>query len=535
MTSSEAEEVPVREGGGGPRQGRGGLGWLLALGAALLVYGFTMAPDLVWHDAGYYQWEAARLNFMRPGEAVRVHPFFLVVAHGLGQLGIWNYAKAASVASALGTAVSVANVWLIVWLLTRKRGPASIAALACMLAHTIWQVGVQPQTYGWSNAALSGMLLAAVAYALRGRVAYLLLAFFVGGVGISIHVMSQIGLAALGVWGMVRVLRGRTPAWVLPAGAGLWLVGGALFWYVAFLEYQRTRDVAATLQSAFLGGWGAAVFNVSSLGTMLGRSALMAVLNFPTPAALLGLYGIWRSRRLLAGTPLAAVLGGVMLLYVLFAVRYRIPNQNHFFTPAYLLFAVYIGLGAHAALPPKGRVEFFAAVLLVVLVVPAYMGITEAARFFKYNPRESGAIHKMPHRDFYAYYFLPWQCNQTGAREFADEVMESLPQGALMLPDSTSAPPLKCVHDVEGRRPDVQIVDPYDARFDPALGDYWYAEEPPADLLRGERPVFTTSNSPQYLPRWFGGGCAIRPYGCIWEVKPGAAPKPRPKLKAGAP
>ena len=520
---SDSEQLNVCGAPGRVFDRRATIGWVAAFALAISLYALTMAPDLVWHDAGYYQWEAARLNLVRPGEAVRVHPFFVLLAHGLGQAGIWNYAKGASVASALGTAVAVANVWLIVWLLTRRRGPAWIAALACMLAHTIWQQGVQPQTYGWSNAAISGMLLAAVAYALADRIGYLLIAFFVAGIGISIHLMTQIGVVVLGVWVVARVLRGRTPAWLIPAAAGLWLVGGALFWYVVYLEYDRTRDVAATLESAFLGGWGAAVFNAAGLGTMLLRSAMMAVLNFPTPLALLGLYGMWRSRRLLTGTPLAAVLCGMMALYVLFAMRYRVPNQNFFFTPAYLLLAIYIGLGVHATGWLGKRAWTVALVALTLAVIPAYWAFAGITRAVKFNPRASGAVHEIPYRDFYAYYFMPWQCGQTGPRRFAGEVLASLPGGAILLPDTTTAPPLKCLRDVEGLRPDVLIVDPYDAQFNPSLSGYWQAKEAPADLMRDGRRAFVTSDIDGYLPKWVAAGpWRVKPYGCIWELKPAA-------------
>jgi hypothetical protein len=497
------------------------VGWLAALAAALVLYGFTMAPDLVWHDAGYYQWEAGRLNLVRPGEAVRVHPFFVVLAHGLGQLGIWNYAKAASVASTLGTAVTVANVWLIVWLLARRLAPASVAALACMVAHTIWQQGVQPQTYGWSNAALSGMIACAVAYAQGGRARWLMPMFFAGGVGMSIHLMSQLGLAVLGVWVLVRALRRRTPAWVLPAGVALWVIGAALFWYVVYLEYERTQDVAATAQSALVGGWGSAIFNLQGIPRMLLRSLLMLVLNFPTPVALLGLYGLWRSPRLLKGTPAALLLVVLLIVYAAFGARYRVANQNFFFTPVYMLAAVYIGLGLHAIGWAARRLAVAAIVILTLAVIPAYWLMAAEARARGINPRESGPIHQMPYRDFYAYYLMPWQQNQTGPRRFAEEVFEQLPPGAVLLPDSTTSPPLKCMHDIEGVRPDVLIVDPYDAGFEPAYRQWWQGD---ADLLpefaANGRRVFVTSDYASYIPRWVAARTRLDPAGKIWEVLP---------------
>ena len=498
--------------------------WFLTLAVALALYGFTMAPDVVWQDAGYYQWEAARLNLVRPGEAVRVHPLFLVVAHALGQTGVWNYARAASVASAIGTAIGVANVWLIVWLLVRRVGAATVAALACMLAHTIWQLGAQPQTYGWSNAALSGMILLAVAYAQTGRLTWLVLMFLVGGLGLSVHLMSQIGLAVLGVWVVVRVIRRRTPTWVLPAGLVAWLVGGALFWYVAILEYQQTGDVRATLESALLGGWGTAVFNVGGVPQMLSRSLLMLVLNFPTPVALLGLWGLWRSRRVLEATPFAAVLGAALVLYVLFAARYRVPNQNHFFTPVYLLVAIYIGLGMAAGQWSRRALAVALAIVATATVVPAYWAMAEVARAREFNLQPRGEMHRVPYRDVYAYYLLPWQHTQTGPRRFAEEAFQVLPEKAVLLPDSTTAPPLKCLHDVEGRRPDVLIVDPYDAKFDASVRPYWQSDANLLPALAAEgRRAFVASDQAGYVPKWVAAHARLEAVGPLFEVKPRAS------------
>jgi hypothetical protein len=500
------------------------LGWGGAMAVALALYGMTMAPDLVWHDAGYYQWEAARLNLVRPGEAVRVHPFFIMVAHGLGRIGLWNYAKAASVASALGTALAVANVWLIVYRLTRRLWPAVLAALSCMLAHTIWQQGVQPQTYGWTNAVISGMILASIVYVETARPRWLMVLFLLGGIGMGIHLMSQLAVAVLGVWVLGRVLRGRTAAWVLPAGVGLWFLGAALFWYVAYLEFQRTGDWTATARSALLGGWGAAVFNLGGVPRMLWRSLLMAGLNFPTPVALLGLVGLWRSRRLLAGTPLALLLGLLLAVYILFAVRYRVPNQNFFFTPVYLMLALYLGLGIHAIGWAERPWPRLALLVLVLAVIPTYRGISATARAAGFNLRPDRSMHEIPYRDVYTYYLEPWQHTQTGPRRFAEEALTALPPGALLLPDTTTSPPLKGLHDIEGRRPDIRIVDPYDAKFDPNVSRYWYGADNllPA-LTREGRRVFVVSDAPFYVPKWVADHGRLAAEGPIFEVVPAEA------------
>jgi len=495
------------------------VGWLLALAVALAVYALTMAPGLVWHDAGYYQTEAAVLDLVRPGEAVRVHPFFLFVAHGLGLLGLWTYAKAASIASAIGTAFLAANVWLIIHLLTRNARAAIVGFLACMLAHTIWQQGVQPQTYGWSNAFLTGMILAAIVYVLSGRTWWLLLFFFLGGAGLSVHLLSQLGLVVLGVWIAVRVLRRQTPAWVIPAGAALWVLGSGLFWYVAWLEYERTGSLGATLGSAFLGGWGSAVFNVGGLLGMFRRSALMLVLNFPTPVALLAAYGLWRSRRLLDGTGLAWVLGALVAVYLGFALRYRVPNQNFFFTPVYALVAVYIGIGVHATGWTRRRGLLALLVALTVAVVPMYRLMATLAERWQVDLRGDGKNRTVPYRNFYTYYLEPWQQNQTGAARFASEVLADLPRDAVLLPDTTTAPPLKYLLKVEHRRPDVRLADPYDARFEAWAEPYWYGDANLLPRLReAGRRVFVVSDHPAYVPRWVTQYGRIEAFGIVYEV-----------------
>ncbi len=498
------------------------VGWCLAFAAAMTVYAVTMAPGIVWHDAGDYQVRVARLTLRQPGDAVRVHPLFIVLGHGLGRLGIWDFAEAASVTSALGTAIAVANVWLLVWLLVRHPGAATVGAAACMLAHTIWQQGVQPQTYGWSLAAMSAILVTAVAYVQTRRPGYLVLALLAGGVGLSAHLMSQLVLVVLGVWIVWDVGRRRTPAWVVPAGLAAWIVGGALFWYVACLEYAGTHDVAATLKSALVGRWAGAVFNLQGLGQLAWRSALMFVLNFPTPVVLLAAWGLWRSRRLWPETPAAALLLATFALYVLFAVRYRVPNQNFFFTPVYLLTAVYVGVGVGAARWARRRAGILVLLALLAAVVPTYWAMMRVARAWEFPLRAGRKMHEVPYRDVYRYYLLPWQHTQTGPRQFVEKVFERLPAGAALFADSTTAPPLVYAQEVEGRRPDLLLVAqgtvPAYLPTKEAVRYWWTERNLLGELAATGRRVFVVSDQAGYMPKWMEEHTRREPFGPIYEV-----------------
>jgi len=513
---------------GSRRQAAGAAGWCLAFAAALALYAATMAPGLVWQDAGDYQVRVARLTLRQPGDTVRVHPFYIVLGHGLGRLGVWDFARAASVASALGTAIAVANVWLLLWLLVRHAGAATIGALACMLAHTIWQQGVQPQTYGWTLAALSAMLVLAVAHLETGRRRWLLLMFLAGGVGLSIHLMSQLALVVLAAWVLGKVVRRRLPVWIVPAGLAAWLLGGALFWYAVGLEYAATADAAATLKSALVGQWASAVFNLQGLPRMAWRSALMFVLNFPTPVVLLAACGLWRSRRLWPGSPAPALLVAALILYTLFAVRYRVPNQNFFFTPVYLLTAVYVGVGVGAVRWARRLPALVVLLALVAAVVPAYGLIMRVARAREFPLRAGRRMHEIPYRDAYRYYLLPWQHTQTGPRRFVEEVFARLPARAVLLADSTTAPPLVYVQEVEGRRPDVLLatVGTRPAYLSAeASARYWRCDRSLLDeFADAGRRVFVVSDQPGYMPRWMADHTRREPFGPIYEVLPKAAP-----------
>jgi len=101
-------------------------------------------------------------------------------------------------------------------------------------------------------------------------------------------------------------------------------------------------------------------------------------------------------------------------------------------------------------------------------------------------------------------------------------VLGALPANAILLPDMTSSPPLKCVRDIESRRPDVRVVDSYDAEFEPdRLGRYWHSKE---DLLAGLRAegkrVFVVSGEPDYVPSWVLAYDRLERFGPIFEVKP---------------
>lgn len=463
-------------------------GFITVLAAVLALYTLTLAPDLVWQDQGDYQYQTALLNLNRPGDVVRVHPLFIATAHYLARITPWSYAYSANFVSAVFSAIAAANVFVLVYLLGRRIWPGVLASAVLVFGHTFWFVGVQAQSYSMSNAAFTAALALLAAYIIKPRQLWLYLMGLAFGLGISAHMMSQIAFAIIFIWLAVLWLKKQFAfAGLLKIAAG-WVVGAALLWFVMWLEYQRSGDLAATVASAIWGQWGSAVFNLGRWYVLIAKSVLFFVLNFPTPLVLLAVPGIWYSFKRLE-KPMPAMLAVMTLIYGLFAARYDVRNQNHFFMPMYILVAVYIGLGFGFMFGRQNKAAVAVSAVLLLMMVPMYPLMAHVAARHEV---EFGTRRHIPYRDVYSYYLMPWQHDQTGARRFAREVFQTVPENSIIVADSTTIPALQYMHYIEGVRADVSIYS--FAEFDAEYEDY-------NDIDAGMR-MFTISSVKGYYPPW---------------------------------
>jgi hypothetical protein len=517
-------EQPV----GGSSGMRPGWLWAAVVAAALALYVATLAPDLVWQDSGDYQFAAARLDLHRPHDAVRVHPWFLVVAWALGRVGIWSYAYAANLASAIGTALAVGNVVLMVRLVTGRAWPAILGGILFGIGHAVWAHAVMAETYGWAAALVSAECLCAWAWLARRQARWLLLLFLINGVAISNHLMAVLSLAVFGVWVVVACVRGRARYSAIPAAAGCWIVGATLYWIVLGIEYEQTHSLLAALRSGTVGAWGSRIFNLSDLPGLLGKSILYVCLDYPTPLALamfVGLWVLWRRRETFGR--LMVILA---VLYFAWAARYKVVDQYAFFIQFYVFGSVLIGTGIAVVWPRLAGVRAWVLLGLALLPIGIYAVLPAAAEkagfvFFK---------RQLPHRDPYVYFLRPWRTGDHGARQFAEEVLDALPPRAVLFSDSTPAPPLVCLQELEGRRPDVEIAATGGLPGD-RLRHYWGSTQNLMPEFQAEgRRVFVVSDHPEYLPAWMIVYTQRVPFGCVFEVQP-RAETPAAATPAGPP
>ncbi len=450
--------------------------------AVLLLYICTLAPDLVWQDQGDYQYQSALMNLSRPGDVVRVHPLYIVVSHIIGRVTPLSWAYAANLTSAICAAIAAMNLFLIIAMLTGRQFTAFLGAGVYSFAHTPWFTGVQAQTYAMAMALFTGVLLAALIYSRGGRRVHLVVLGLLAGLGVSTHLMTQIGFVAIMVWLLTRVCRRRLKIADFIMVCLCWVAGAMLMWIVMAMEYRQTGDLAATISSAIWGRWGAEVFNFERFILLFQRSVMFLMLNFPTPLVLLAIPGVALSFKR-CDTLTSRLLAAVTILYALFAVRYDVRNQNHFFLPMYAMVCVYIGLGYGFLFDSNRRGAAIACGVMLFLIPAMYPMMANAAKSRDVN---LGTKRHIPYRDVYTYYLVPWQQGQLGPRRMAREVLEKLPENALLYADTTVSPPLEYMVYIEGARPDITLMTNL-------------AKKPEfTDNVR----MFTISNAPGYCPQW---------------------------------
>lgn len=461
-------------------------GWILTFVAAAVLYILTLAPDVVWQDQGDYQYQVALCNLSRPGDLVRVHPLYILTVHFLGRSGLFSYAYAANLVNAIATCISIANVYLIAAFLTRRIWPAFLAAATYAMAHSVWFLGTQAQTYGMAMAAMSGAVILLLEYIQSGGRWRLFLMGLLFGVGMSVHLMSQVAFAVIIFWLVGRCMRRKESLAVLAGVITFWILGAAALWAAAAIEYRHNGSIIATIQSGLVGRWGEAVFNLGRLPVLIKKSILFFVLNFPTPLVFLAVGGIVLSFKGLGKTA-GWLLLVMTICYLLFAVRYDVPNQNNFFLPMYMFVSVYIGLGFAFIFTRRIIMWAVVTVILLAAIPPTYVAIAQYART---HNSELGTRRHIPYRDTYTYYIVPWQQCQTGPRRFASEMMEKLPSNAIVMADSTTIPPLLYVYEIECARPDIKIF---------GLG------EPKEEILAFTKSgikLFTISDVKSCYPSW---------------------------------
>jgi hypothetical protein len=502
------------------RASASGREYLVALLVPLVFYLVSMAPGPLWQDSGLAQVRVLQGDLHGNFGLALSHPLYYALAIGFQCLPFSESAFKTNLVSVVFGALTVANAFLLLRVVTRRRTPAVVGALSLAVAHTFWQHCALAEVYTVSTALLLTELLCLRQYARHGNPRWLILLFLVNGLGISNHMLAALSLFCYGVMALWLLLTHRAAIGTLILAGLAWIAGAGLYLGMIVGEIMSDAGVGETARSALFGShYQQNVLNLAVGGRLLVNSLQYLVLNFPTPVVLLALTGLL-ALPTVRPRLFARVLVGLLVAHLLWAVRYNVPDQYTFFIPSVVLIALLIGVGAERFLQRRGA--HWRSLLIVGALLPAiaYIPLPFVARAAGLR---IGVSREVPYRDSYAYFLHPWKSGYGGAEQFAKELCEALPPGAVLVADRTTVQPIHYLQLTHRWREDIRVW----PSLDPAQ-PLWPATEAELRPQLDAGLVYVVAPQKRYCPRWLLDGYDFTTEGVVHRARPRGDAASRP-------
>ncbi len=465
--------------------------WLIAFGAAAILYVATAAPSLIWGDSGDAQLRLLLGHFYDRRWLSRCHVLYYMLAHALTVIGL-TPAYAATLLSAIAGAVTIGNVAALIAVLTGRKMPVVCGTALLLFSHCMWHIATVAEVMTCSTALLTTELLLVTRFIGTRNAWWLVAAWFVNGLGVSMHNFALLIWPAYAVL-MLCILTRRSLVSVrhLAVASAAWLVGAAPFLALFVYLARQTGDPADVLSRMLTGGYVSNVFNTSVPPRVVAKTLAYCVYSFPSPL-ILGVFGgamaVWRHRE----RPEALFLFVAFAVYFVFAARYNVPDQHVFLLHGFLFVVVFTAVGIDrinfACRAPAARVAIIALACLAPLV---YAVVPEVLRD-RFPKVAIVPPRRIPDRDPYTWFLKPWRCSQDGPERFARRTLDALPRDAVLTIDSTLVPPLLYLQNAAHLRRDVRVLvgEIYQSWFDDAMD---IAAAPLRDRLVDEGRLFTAT------------------------------------------
>jgi len=352
---------------------RGSVDGILALVvglASFLLYLRTLAPDVVDADGGEFQFAAWNFSFVHPTG----YPLYLILG-GIFQhlVPFGNPAYRLNLFTAITAAFAVGAFYLAAKELMQHRGAAMVAAVSFALARTFWYDASAAETYDLNAFFIALLLYIALRWQVEPTTKKFAAFCFVYSFALTHHRTIILWLPAFAlffvivVWDKLRGFKFQVSRSAFMLLAFSFLLPLLLYLYIplrapaspyATLSIASGRDLVLYDNSLtgfinyFLGrvfqseiGWDAvSVARLVSIPQLL-------LDQFGVAEVALGVLGfvamVWRGREAWARW-LLLFLGFVAT--VLFASVYHIGDIFHYYIPAHLVWAMWMGVGLTASI-----------------------------------------------------------------------------------------------------------------------------------------------------------------------------------------
>ncbi|MGB8644072.1 MAG: DUF2723 domain-containing protein, partial [Anaerolineae bacterium] len=437
-----------------------------AVVSAFLLYLRTLAPGVLPGDSGEFQFAAWGWTLVHPTG----YPLYLLFG-GLWEhlLPFGNPAYRLNLLSAVLSALTIGLAYRIFYHITRRRGASLIGAFTLAVSSTFWSQATESEVYALNSFLVALLIWLALKWQANRSLRYSAAWALVLGLALAHHrsiILLIPGFAAFFTGALYdRARRLRALPRTHPTSLATWfgrdllyvaLVGAPLLLYAyiplragatpyARLSVSSTQTIVAFENNP--AGWLADVSGTTFDSELrLDAASVEALQNLPARliqefnplGAALGVFGIgvliWRRRVLVTALTLFGFIG-----IVVFDSAYHIGDISDFYTPAYLIYALWMAAGIGAVLDLVARVPLLRASLIPTIIL-------------------LGGIAVLPLQNLYTNFIAEDRTLQTEWEARWRTILGSpnLPAHAILISnDRDEMTPMWYLQIVEGLRPDV--------------------------------------------------------------------------------
>jgi hypothetical protein len=480
-------------------------------GAAVL-YFVSCATGPLWQDSGLIQYRIWHSDIEGFFGLALSHPLFYILAIGVKDIPLGEFAHRVNLISSIAAAITVANLFLLVRLWLGKNLPAVFAAVTLALSHTFWRHASILETYTLWTALFTAELIVLLQYTKTRRVVFLYWLGLLNGFAIAVHMLASIALLCYVIFIAALLVKKEIRLGHLAVIIFLWIVGALPYEYLIIKNIIQSSDVAGTLASAAFGNrWQSDVLNTALSVKTIKENVLYIILNFPTPNVLFFFAGCVALFKLRPRPAFASVLLTLTLLFFIFAFRYTVVDRYAFFIPFYCMVSLFVGVGIrHLQICTGKKVLITVVALFSLLPVAVYAVAPTLAKKARLN---LGTRDDVPYRNDYKYFLQPWKIADDSTRRFASEALDAVGPEAVIYADTTTVGPLLYMQEVKGRRPDIKIV----SSIVSSKGALSFNTHTITHLL-ATRPVYIVSRKPNYCPSFVLQNYDLVQAGPLWQV-----------------
>lgn len=415
---------------------------LLAAAVPFLLYMRTMAPTVYGLDSAELSAGAYVLGIVHsPGS-----PTYLLLGHLFALLPVGDVGYRVNLLSACAAAAAAGFTYAVLWNLFGDRLQALAGSWYLATTYYIWATALAAEIYALHLGFVAGLIWICLRWRKEGRLSVLYLFSFLFGLGLGGHLSLGVlapGFATLIAGKRMRALRPRVLAFAAACG----LLGASVYLYLPLraaagvgLNYARDAGVEVTTWDGFwwmVSGrmFAAQLFAVpvNHLPLELGRYFYRLWSNFLGLGCFLGVVGVVAHFR--RSPEVCLALAVMWLAHLAFVVAYDVPDKETMLTPTFLIWAIWVTLGAQVTAHRVNEWTGGTAVLPAALLLLLMTGANVAVNYRRIDI--SG----------------DWSARQRGER-----VLDWLPPRTLYLATWADAPILDYFQHVERRRLDVRTA-----------------------------------------------------------------------------